>query len=303
MGFLKNFCFLLPLFWVMVVLGLFPVVVMGADDTNFVFKGCADQKFQDPSDVYTQNLNTLLSTLVSQSSEKTFSTTTSGQDQSAITGAYQCRGDLTTDKCSTCVSKIAKMIEKLCGKSIAARLQLNGCYLEYEVSWFKQVAGTEFLYKVCGSSQETGSEFENKRDTAFSMAEDGVKNGSGLFYTGDYQSLYVLGQCEGDLGANDCGDCLKTAFQRVKEECADSISGQVYLQKCYISYSYYPNGLPNISSSSSPDAEGKKQHTQRTVAIAVGGLAAFGFVVVCLMCIKSVMKKQRQQHRSSKYDG
>lgn len=35
-----------------------------------------------------------------------------------------------------------------------------------------------------------------------------------------------------------------------------------------------------------------QEHTQRTVAIAVGGLAAFGFVIVCLLFLKSVMKKR-----------
>lgn len=39
-----------------------------------------------------------------------------------------------------------------------------------------------------------------------------------------------------------------------------------------------------------------KQDTQKTVAIAVGGLAAFGFVIVCLMCLKSVLKRKGGKH-------
>jgi hypothetical protein len=38
-----------------------------------------------------------------------------------------------------------------------------------------------------------------------------------------------------------------------------------------------------------------QKHTQRTVAIAVGGLAAFGFVIVFLLFLKSVMKKKGGQ--------
>ncbi|OMO64980.1 hypothetical protein CCACVL1_21592 [Corchorus capsularis] len=278
----------------------FPFAATAADYTTLVFKGCADQKFQDPSGIYSQNLKNLMSSLVSQSSQKSFSNTSSGQDPNAITGLYQCRGDLTTSQCGSCVGKIPDISDKLCGKAIAARIQLSGCYLRYEIVGFKQVQDTQFLYKVCGSgssqsqAKASGAEFEGRRDKAFNMAEDGVKSGSSLFYTGDYQSVYVLGQCEGDMATNECGDCVKTAFQTAKDDCGDSISGQIYLQKCYISYSYYPNGVPTVSSSS---GTGTKQHTQKTVAIAVGGVAALGFIVVCLMFLKSVLKKPSGKHQ------
>ncbi|MBA0733094.1 hypothetical protein Gogos_017136 [Gossypium gossypioides] len=263
--------------------GSFTFFTIAADDTNLVFKGCANQKFQDPSGVYLQNLKNLMSALVSQSSQKTFSTTSFGEDPYAIMGLYQCRGDLTPSQCYTCVSKIPEMSDKLCGSAVAARVQLSGCYLRYEVVGFKQVPGTEFLYKVCGSSRARGTEFESRRDAAFNMAENGVKSGGGggssLFYTGNYQSVYVLGQCEGDLAASDCGDCVTSAFETAKDDCGDSVSGQVYLHKCYISYSYYSNGVPTISTPSGTGAgTGTRQHAQRTVAIA--GLGTVGFLVL-----------------------
>jgi hypothetical protein len=225
---------------------LFPYAIIGADNTNLVYKGCADQKFPDP--IYSQNLKTLLSSLVSQASQKTFYTTTTGGSQNAILGLYQCRGDLTLPNCHSCVTMIQDMADKLCGKAIAARIQLNGCYMRYEIVGFKQVASTELLYKVCGSTQTKETGFEQKRDTAFELVESGVK--SGLFYTGMYESVYVLGQCEGDLGSDDCVDCVKIALERAKADCGDSISSQVYFHKCYISYSYYPNGVPSLYPSS-----------------------------------------------------
>ncbi|KAF3436092.1 hypothetical protein FNV43_RR23184 [Rhamnella rubrinervis] len=278
------------------ILGFFPSVITDADYTNLVYKGCADQKFEDPTGIYSQNLNSLFDSLTSQSAQKAFSTRTSGDGQNAITGWYQCRGDLTNNQCYDCVSRIPKMENKLCGKAIAARVQLSGCYLRYEVAGFKQVSDTELLYKVCGSIKASGAGFEQKRDSAFDMMEDGVKSGSSLFYTGTYQSVYVLGQCEGDLATDDCGDCVKSAVQKVTSDCGDSISGQIYLHKCYISYSYYPNGVPNDSLPSSSSSGTEKQHTQRTVAIAVGGIAALGFLIVCLLFARSAMKKRGGKH-------
>lgn len=41
---------------------------------------------------------------------------------------------------------------------------------------------------------------------------------------------------------------------------------------------------------------GQQNHTQRTVAIAVGGVAALGFLLVCLMFVRSVMRKRGGKH-------
>ncbi|KAG6719163.1 hypothetical protein I3842_04G189200 [Carya illinoinensis] len=264
----------LSLSFMYLVLSVFvPCVTSAVDYTNLVFKGCAEREFQAPTgNIYPQNLKALLSSLVSQSSQKTFfatTTTTSGEDQNNITGLFQCRGDLTLPECYSCVSEISDTAEKLCGKAIAARIQLNG---------------------VCGSTKASETGFEQKRDKALNMVESGVNSSGagagGLFYTGRYESVYVLGQCEGDLGSDDCGDCVKSAVERAKAECGDSTSGQVYLQKCYLNY--YPYGVPSVTSSSGSG----QQHTQRTVALAVGGLAAFGFVIVCFLFVRTVIKKR-----------
>lgn len=71
------------------------------------------------------------------------------------------------------------------------------------------------------------------------------------FYTTSYQSVYTLGQCEGDIGSADCADCVKNAVQKAQVECGSSVSGQIFLHKCFISYSNSPNGVPKTSSSSS----------------------------------------------------
>ncbi|XP_028794550.1 plasmodesmata-located protein 3-like [Neltuma alba] len=265
-----------------------------ADNTNLVYKGCAEQKLQDPSGIYSQNLQALMTSLVGQSGQKPFSSTTSGDNQNAIMGLYQCRGDLTNSDCYNCVSKIPDLLDKLCGKVAAARIQLVGCSMRYEIVGFKQIPETQLLYKVCGKKAK-GDGLEQRREAAFGMVESGVKSGSNLFYTGSYQSLYVLGQCEGDLASSDCGDCVKSAEDQARVQCGNSISAQIYLHRCFISYSFYPNGVPSRSSYSSGSGTGQ-QHTQKTVALAVGGFAAVGFLIACLLFVKSVFKK-----RSTKY--
>ncbi|KDO43331.1 hypothetical protein CISIN_1g022735mg [Citrus sinensis] len=262
------------------------------DYTTLVYKGCAKQFFQDP--VSSQALSALFGSLVSQSTKTKFFKTSSGTGQASISGLFQCRGDLSNSDCYNCVSKLPTLSDKQCGKTISARVQLLGCYMLYEVSGFPQVSGLEMLFKTCGSTNVAGSGFEERRDAALQAMENGVVSGHG-FYTTSYQSVFLLAQCEGDLGDSDCGDCVKGAVQRAQVECGSSISGQVYLHKCFISYSYYPNGVPrrqsSSSSSSSPDSSGPGPNTGKTVAIILGGAAGVGFVVICLLFARNLVKK------------
>ncbi|MBA0648938.1 hypothetical protein Goklo_016562, partial [Gossypium klotzschianum] len=101
--------------------------------------------------------------LVSQSLQRTFSIVAFGEDPNAINGLYHYRGDLSTSQCYSCVNKILKISDKVCGKAVAAR-----------------APEIEFLYKVCGSSLSGKTEFENRRGRSFNMAKEKVKSGSSL---------------------------------------------------------------------------------------------------------------------------
>ncbi|KAG6766266.1 hypothetical protein POTOM_030338 [Populus tomentosa] len=223
------------------------------DYSTLVYKGCAKQAFQDPNGVYSQAISALFGSLVSQSTKTKFFKTTTGTGQTTITGLFQCRGDLSNTDCYNCVSKLPVLTDKLCGKTIAARIQLYGCYILYEVAGFTQISGMEMLYKTCGATNVAGSGFEERRDTAFSVMQNGVVSSHG-FYATNYQSMYVLGQCEGDVGDSDCGECVKTAVQRAQVEWTG-------------------------------------QNTGKTVAVIVGGAAGVGFLVICLLFARGLLKK------------
>ncbi|KAL8486705.1 hypothetical protein ACS0TY_022947 [Phlomoides rotata] len=251
MGLPRNPFWFLPLFLaISTILHLIPLSKSSPDSNTLVYKGCAKQSLSDPTGVYSQALSSLFGTLLAQSSKAKFFKTTAGNGQSTITGLFQCRGDLSNVDCYNCVSKLPILIDKLCGKPIAARLQLFGCYMLYEVAGFAQISGMEMLYKSCSGTNVGGAGFEERRDTALSSLGNGMTS-SGGFYTTSYESVYVLGQCEGDVGTSDCVECVKSAVQRAQVECGSSIAGQIYLHKCFISYSYYPNGIPKKSSSAS----------------------------------------------------
>ena len=52
----------------------------------------------------------------------------------------------------------------------------------------------------------------------------------------------------------------------------------------------------SVFNASSLIGSGPGQHTERTVALAVGGFAALGFLIVCLLFLKSLLKKRGGKH-------
>lgn len=246
----RPFCLLYLFLIIFHIFELIPLAKSASDYTTLVYKGCAKQSLSDPTGVYSQAISNLFGSLLAQSSKAKFYKTSTGSGQTTVNGLFQCRGDLSNVDCYNCVSQLPILIDKLCGKPVAARIQLQGCYMLYEVSGFPQISGMELLFKTCSGKNVGGAGFEEIRDTALNQLENGMGNGNG-FYTTNYQSMYVLGQCEGDVGTSDCGECIKNAVQRAQVECGSSVSGQIYLHKCFISYNYYPHGAPKRSSSSS----------------------------------------------------
>ncbi|KAH1203192.1 Cysteine-rich repeat secretory protein 56 [Glycine soja] len=120
---------------------------------------------------YSQNVKTLLDSLMSVSAQKSFTATT----PNALTRAYQCRGDLSNSECYNYINKIPNMLGHLCSDDdvVAAWVQLSKCYLRYEVVEFKVVPATQLLYKVCRARKViNGGGFKARRDVTFGMAEN-----------------------------------------------------------------------------------------------------------------------------------
>ncbi|KAH7691007.1 Gnk2-homologous domain-containing protein [Dioscorea alata] len=266
-------------------LGFLSSISIAADLYSLIYKGCANGSLGGGAATQ-QAIASISSSLITQSSSSKFYKTSTSSSGQSLSGLYQCRGDLSGSDCAACINRVIPMWSSLCGPmAAAARVQLTGCYALYQAAGFPQVAGTQLLFKTCGSSGG-GNGFEERRDTAFSNLQNGLSGSGGAgFYATSYQSVYAMAQCEGDLSAGDCGECVAEAVQKAEVECGGAASGQVYLDKCYISYNYYADGVPRGGGGG-----GGGQQTGKTVAIVVGGAAGLGFVVICLLFARSLRK-------------
>uniref|UniRef100_A0A2N9E6Y1 Gnk2-homologous domain-containing protein n=1 Tax=Fagus sylvatica TaxID=28930 RepID=A0A2N9E6Y1_FAGSY len=170
---------------------------------------------------------------------------------------------MSDQECHNCVNTLPQMSDTLCSQAMKARIQLLGCYTHYEADNFDEPESTStinLLHKTCGESQamDLGG-FVEMRDAAFAAMESGVVSGNG-FYKSSYDSVQVMAQCE----------------------------GEIYLDKCFISYTYYPGGTPGHSKPE--DQEGNNNNGKAT-AIIVGGAAALFVGFIFFLFIKSWSKK------------
>ncbi|XP_041016688.1 plasmodesmata-located protein 2-like [Juglans microcarpa x Juglans regia] len=223
-----------------------PSVRPFSDYSTLVYKNCESQTSTDPTKSYTETLSALFHELLAHSSQSKFFKAVELYNEMAISGLFQCRGDISDEECYDCVNALSQISNSLCSQSMAARVQLLGCYTHYEADGFHQTSTskTNLLFKNCGKSDHgVAVNFAEIRDAAFAAMESGVVSGNG-FYTSSYDKVQVMAQCEGDLGDCDCGECVSNAVQIAQEECGSSVAGEIYFDKCFMTYSYSLDGLP-----------------------------------------------------------
>jgi hypothetical protein len=211
---------------------------------TLVYKTCSTQTFNHQS--YSQSLNSFFQQLITRSSQdKFFKTNQAIDDRTFISGFFQCRNDINNEDCFTCVTKslLPHISNTLCKDSTSARLQLQGCYVQYQTEQFqektiRQSKNNDMFHKICRVPVvEYYVEFKELMEEAFMILENGIINSDG-FYAMNYKKVKLMVQCEGGLRTCDCSECVSDAVMVAKEECDSSASVEIYFDKCFISYTY-----------------------------------------------------------------
>ncbi|KAI5326722.1 hypothetical protein L3X38_035796 [Prunus dulcis] len=268
---------------------------INSDYNTLVYNQCANQTFTTPPTQ--QTLSSLFQELIAHSSQSKFfkHTQATGDDdetQTGISGLFQCIQDISNEECQSCVSTLPDLSNTLCRESVSARVQLHGCYMHYELDGYdSESSNHKLMHQTCGElSNGLAGGFEEMRDTAFAALESGiVMNGDG-FYKTSYEAVQVMAQCVGGLGTCECGLCVSSAVQIAEAECGAALSGQIYLEECFLSYTYHPDEIPDH-----PHPEKRRDRNGsngKSVAIVVGGAAALCLGFVFLLFVKSWSKKE-----------
>ncbi|KAK9919421.1 hypothetical protein M0R45_028013 [Rubus argutus] len=126
-----------------------------SDHSTLVYKSCANQTFTtitDPTNPQTKTLASLFQELAAHSNQSKFFKHTESTGDDDISGVYQCRRDITDQECHSCVSALPNISNTMCRASVAARVQLHGCYLHYKLDGVdSDYSGKQRpLHKTCG---------------------------------------------------------------------------------------------------------------------------------------------------------
>ena len=103
--------------------------------------------------------------------------------------------------------------------------------MKYQVVSGVRVNVYEVVFKRCRSGLLNGSAMVG----VLGRLVDGIGDDRFMVIN---DSILVMGQCNGDIGVDECVGCVKKDENVSREHCRSSFSWEVYLDKCYITYAY-----------------------------------------------------------------
>ncbi|KAL0402479.1 UNVERIFIED_CONTAM: Plasmodesmata-located protein 5 [Sesamum latifolium] len=166
---------------------------------KLIYNQCSNQSTSlNPS--RSSLLSALFQEFIAHSSQSRFFQTIVADDETTISGRFQCRNDLNPDECRSCVSNFQALSENLCGKNLPARIQLSGCYVHYqEEDGAEADPGPDrVLHQACSKHRIKKNGFEEKY-AALAALESCVVSGNGFCET-TCEVIHVVGQCAGVCG-------------------------------------------------------------------------------------------------------
>jgi len=210
-----------------------------------------------------QNLKFVLRnlTVVANTTNSGFYNFTFGFEEDAVFGLYLCRGDLTPDRCSFCITRAGEDINQECPNKKEAIVWHEGCILRYAnrniFSKEEEEPSADILVYFSPAPNPNRPPppppparpfnvsnvlFELTNETAF--GDHSLKSAPPFFTTrednvtgGSFdQVLYSLAQCTPDISPFLCYKCLQQAINRVSC-CISTAPTQVYLPSCLLQYS------------------------------------------------------------------
>ncbi|XP_028059431.1 cysteine-rich receptor-like protein kinase 10 isoform X2 [Camellia sinensis] len=275
----------------------------------FFYIICPNTTTYAPKSTYQSNLNTLFSSLSSNSTTSTtgFSNSTAGLSPPDIAyGLFLCRGDVSTDVCQDCVSTATKQVVKKCPKSKEVTIWYDVCMLRYSNQSIFSFAD-ESVGSILGNNQSITDPngfndvlgvIMNDIATRASNGVSGKKFATSEANFTSLQKVYGLAQCTPDLNAMECNKCLREGISNFPSCCDGKQGGRILFPSCNVRYELYrfynaagtapapppPVILPPPPPASSSGKGGISSRVLVAIIVSIGGsvlLIIMGFCFIC----------------------
>ncbi|CAL5410938.1 unnamed protein product [Camellia sinensis] len=227
---------------------------------NFLSIDCPNTTSYTPNSIYKTNLNTLFSSLSSNSTSiNGFSNSTAGRNPPDVAyGLFLCRGDVSTAVCQDCVTSATKEVVQRCPKSKNVIIWYDECMLRYsnESIFSKSDESTGLILRNTQNFTDQTRFREILGGVMDDIATRASNGGSGKKYAtkeanfSSLQKLYGLAQCTPDLTLLDCNKCLRNGISSFPSCCDGSLGARVLFPSCNVRYESYP--FYNVTATAPP---------------------------------------------------
>ncbi|KAL8139086.1 hypothetical protein V2J09_005087 [Rumex salicifolius] len=225
-------------------------------------------------------LNLVLKELTTKSSMSGFSST---QNPEKAYGLFYCRGDITTELCTSCVKAASKQILSACPVQKNAVVWYQECTLRYfanNSASFLEEDG-KWIGEFNHNNVSDPSQFFVRLTRAISPMINKTAFGRDLpgYETGEVniskaQMLYCLVQCSPFSTGDHCNQCLDGALDKINNCCSNgSTQLMIFNPSCQLRYDVLPfynlnsveePNAPRLSPASSPIAMSAHSHLAGT---------------------------------------
>ncbi|QCE08412.1 putative receptor-like protein kinase At4g00960 [Vigna unguiculata] len=272
---------------------------------------------------YHANLNTLLSTLISNTEiDYGFYNFTNGENTDKVYAIGLCRGDVEPENCRTCLNGSRANLTERCPnrKEAIGWYEDEKCMLRYSdrnIFGLMEIGPAFYANNDRNASdldefnEDVNTLLRNlmpiaaSGDSRVKYAADGISSGSKV--------IYGLVQCTPDLEESECADCLSQSIERIPIDCCkDKIGGRVVRPSCCMrfetSFKFYgdPAFVPPAPPPSTTTTTGKSNATiiiAITVPVVVIVFAVLIFIYIRLTARKPRKKFETQKEEPDDDDG
>ncbi|CAL5409664.1 unnamed protein product [Camellia sinensis] len=305
-----------PLFLSLILTNLVGLTIAQPD---LLFNSCTETSNYTSNSTYQTNLNTLLSSLSSNTDKYGFYSSSVGENSDRVNAIVLCRGDVQLETCRSCINNATSKLMQVCPNQKEAIGWYELCMLRYSNYYINGTVtdNPPFFqpnqnYVKNTSLEQFNNDLRTLLDSLRSQASSGDlrrKFAAGNTTAPEFKTIYGLEQCTPDLSEQQCGDCLTKAIEAIPSFCAGKQGGRFATPSCnfrFETYSFFneipADSPPPLSPPAGPAQphvrpEAKNQrkgdNTTRTIVIIV--VSIISFMIVLTVCIYIFLRKRKQR--------
>ncbi|XP_008441555.2 cysteine-rich repeat secretory protein 38-like [Cucumis melo] len=216
-----------------------------ADENLNCAQQCSKSDSFTTENDFKANLKNLLDSLAENGPLfRGFYSTSNGESSNQIFGLVQCRGDVSSINCGSCIKNSSAFALSECPESKDVMIWFRWCFLRYSTDNFIGVL-----------SQTSVAIFNDTNYDDPSLVSYGLSLMSGLASSASYQNLmfqidvldagmkgkrYGMAQCTRDIGGSDCAQCLNSQLATFRTTIGSKKDWEIYGFNCFMWYHDHP---------------------------------------------------------------